>query len=296
MLNARPVARQNFRSMSLVLHGHKVDVPGLDSVDFVDDPRFRLSKSGYRFRTKGTWIRGVVLHTRMGVWPTRVSDKRVSRNWDKVVADRWANSGRMAGAHIAIDSDGSYACLADITDDVTFHAGQVNPYTVGIEMYQEPDGTIYVPTLMACVEIVDILTRELSIQRQMPTTAQISKRFASANIHAPKDKKSLACLPGGKSGRDFVGVYGHRNCTRNRGKGDPGDDIWSMLAVMGYEAYDVDTDDDRRVWKKRQKDMGLSNSLCDGIPGIGTVNRLRQIGKPYGLWVQRPCDVVFDKD
>lgn len=275
--------------MSLVIDGKLVKTNGLSSVSFLDDDRFAL-QIGHRPRRTG-WVRGIVFHTRMGVMPKEIKSWGQDRKWDELVSRRWANSGRMAGAHIAIDGDGSYACLADLLTTATYHAGQVNEYTVGIEMYQDADGTMYLPTLETAVLLADSITRALGIQRQFASEQVICSRFASP-VKGNSKQKSLAYRPDGREGRDFVGLYGHRNCTLNRGRGDPSDEIWQLLAGAGYESYEVDKNEDRIRWADRQAMLKFDEDDCDGIPGPQTVKRLLQIGKPHGLWIPRPGDTL----
>lgn len=279
--------------MPLIIEGRSVavvDVKGnpIESASFLDDKRFQLAKSGYRPR-RTNWVRGICVHTRMGAWPLHLVDESRNRRWDEMVAQRWENSGRMAGAHIAIDADGSFACLSDLMTTATYHAGQVNEYSIGIEMYQEPDGTIYKATLMNAVAIIDAITRVFGIQRQVCSERQLSLRLASP-VRGRTKSANLAYHPGGREGRDFVGVYGHRNCTRNRGLGDPGDHIFQFLKMAGYEEFDIDADEDRHVWLSRQAQIGIPEDSLDGIPGPMTCEALLDQGKPYGLWVCRPTD------
>lgn len=279
--------------MPLVIAAKKypvLDVQGhpLPSSSFLDDKKFALGKSGYRLR-RTNWVRGICLHTRMGVWPIQIQEQGKNRHWDEYVAKRWEDSGRMAGAHVAIDADGSFVCLADLQTAATYHAGQVNEYSIGIEMYQEPDGLMYKPTLMAAVALVDEITRRFGIQRQVCSERQVSLRFASP-VRGRTKSSNLAFHPGGREGRDFVGIYGHRNCTRNRGLGDPGDLIFQFLKLAGYEEFDADADEDRHVWQSRQAQLGLPEDCLDGIAGPMTCEALLDQGKPYGLWVPRPTD------
>lgn len=274
----------------LIIGGEQIDVPGLDGASYWDNKDYAL-KVGSRPRRTG-WVRGIVLHTRMGIWPQTITTATRNRHWDELVARRWEQSGKAVGAHIAIDGDGSYVCLADLMSTVTYHAGQVNEYTVGIEMYQEADGTIYNDTLQAAVILCDVITRNLGIQRQYPLTSEISRRFATptASFSASPSRR-LAYMPDGMEGRDFVGVYGHRNVTKNRGKGDPGDKIFEMLSAAGYEGYDIDHNQDRNVWAVRQREvLGMDEDDVDGIPGPMTLRALKALDYPWGMYVRRPGD------
>lgn len=259
------------------------------STNFQENPKVRLANVSYRKRGV-SWVRGIVMHTRMGQWPIIVKPGGTNRKWDEVVADRWAHGGRMAGAHIAIDGDGSYACMADCLTEATYHAGQVNEVTVGIEMYQEVDGTMYESTLDSALWILDALTRILGIQRQFCIERNLCRRFARPIQSGVNRSVDLAYMEGGAEGKDFVGIYGHRNCTRNRGPGDPGDPLWEKLEQAGYESFQVEKMEDRITWKERQHSIGMHEEDCDGIPGKVTVDALRKEGHKNGLWVPRAQD------
>ena len=87
--------------------------------------------------------------------------------------------------------------------------------------------------------------------------------------------------------KSVVGVYGHRNQTRNRGPGDPGDIIFDALLKAGYKGMNFDSRDDIKFWKDVQTMLGTS---ADGVPGPGTAQALKAKGYAHGLWVNRPGD------
>lgn len=274
--------------MSLVFNGKKVEVDGLTSVDFLDNPKYHIANRGFKPRAENEWIRGIVLHTRMGMVSHCMHSEPRNNRWDEVLPKRWELSNRYVGAHIAIDSDGSYSCMADLITEYTHHAGQVNPYTVGIEIYQGGKGDLYLPAIEACVKIVDILTRELGIQRMFPSETGLSYRIARDGRKPWRRTRRLAWHPDGRRGVDFAGVYGHRNATRNRGRGDPGNEIFAELANAGYEIFSIDAEEDKTVWRARQRKLGV---ITDGIPDLRTRKALSDEGRPAGQWVFRPCDV-----
>ena len=85
----------------------------------------------------------------------------------------------------------------------------------------------------------------------------------------------------------MVGVYGHRDCSNNRGRGDPGDAIFEMLMDAGYESFNFEENEDKETWEDRQKKLGL---LPDGVPGPRTARALIEEGYSNGLWISRPGD------
>lgn len=273
----------------LLFNGKRVDVPGYTVYNYVDKPTLRFSDpKDYGFRST-FWIRGIVLHTRLGLYPQSIVPS-THTPWGFNGVSNASKDDRVASWHISIDEDGFVYCHLDLIKHKAYHAGQVNEYTIGIEMFQNTHGGITQKTLDACVAVCDAITKELSMQRQYATEKVKIKRFASPfQGDSPTDK--LAYLPEGRSGKDFVGIYGHRNCTSNRGQGDPGNLIFDELAKAGYEGFAADQFEDLHVWEKRQKDLGMSIEDRDGVPGSKTTQALKWKGqKPRGLWVTRPGD------
>jgi len=275
----------------LIINGKRYGVTGYAGISFLESPSVKLmSRSDWRPRPPDKWIRGIVVHTRMGLPVYVRAGRGPNLGWDTVLAKRFSADDRQASCHIAIDADGSYACLADLRTVATYHAGHVNEITVGIEMYQGNDGSVFMSTLESCVAIVDVLTRVLGIQRQYPLEKGHCQRLASPTPGASIQTK-LAYKKGGGRGLDFVGVYGHRNVTNNRGLGDPGNEIFDLLKAAGYEGYFIDEGDDLAVWSERQARMGIDEDECTGVPDRKTREYIMLTkARQTGLWVERPSD------
>jgi len=295
----------------LVIEGRKVEVPGVEGTSFLDNPRVAMSDKRDSAPRAIDWVRNITIHSRLGIHPQKIDPNPRDRRWDELVGARVSGDSRTASWHVSVDADGSFACHLDVKAVKAYHAGQCNLYSVGIEMYQTSDGTITLPTLETTVKIVDVLTRELGIQRQCVARDEraILKRFARRNRGRTRSQE-LAYAPGGRSGADFVGVFGHRNATRNRGPGDPGDAIWELFEKAGYEFFSASAEQDLEVWQERQIGLGL-DELADGIPGPITVAAIKNraavdeataacgsdgfrlpynLGVKHGLWVGRPGD------
>ena len=235
-----------------------------------------LSKEDYKPRPK-TWVRGIVLHTTKGIpggHDTRKQDIIVglgpNTDRDKRIVKMWSLDSRHAGAHLIADHDASWVCTCDLVKDATFHAGNVNDVTIGIEIYQGDEAELYLSQLESVVTMIDFLTKIFGIQRQ---------------FHWPYLR--FATTRGLRRGLDMVGIYGHRDCSNNRGSGDPGDKIFELLRDAGYESYNYQLNEDKNEWKLRQKDLGL---LQDGVPGPRTVTELLNRGYKHGLLISRPGD------
>ncbi len=277
----------------IVVNGERTELPGVESYDFTEDSKYRLAMGdGWRKR-RTSWVRSIGIHTRLGIPPKlqlgEREGKRGRPGWDEVFAQRMNRDPRYAGAHIAVDGDGSFACVADLMTAAAYHAGQCNEVSIGIEMYQDVDGRVWMATIETTVALIDLITRRFRIQRQLVRERGICRRFAATNPGRTR-AAHLAFIPGGLAGKDFVGVWGHRNGTRNRGEGDPGDEIMLALQRAGYEAWWVDSGDDLRAWADRQLELGFREEDCDGVPGPITTAELERAGRKHGLWVERPGD------
>lgn len=268
--------------MSLIINSKRVEVPGVKGANFLDNKKLAFNPKHVNKR-KGTPT-SVCLHTAWGKSDQKFEKCTKPYNWGEVIPKRsW---DRTTSWHISINNDGTYACHADLVTAHTFHAKQMNTRSIGIEIYQNSEGVITYESLETAVKVLDVITKELGIQRQFPVEANRIKRFASNNTGA---SWKLEYIKGGMEGRSFSGIFGHRNATRNRGKGDPGDKIFSYLVSAGYEAFAVDQDEDIAVWKTRQEQVGITSGV-DGIPGPATRKALTKAGYKHGLWVSRPGD------
>lgn len=208
----------------LLINGELVPVRGLEVLPPASHggPAFaRLEARDYRTRRPNVqtsdpddlvWIRQIIIHTTLGVWPHGDPLPGAGRGGrDKQIADYWhsttegkASSG---GAHLVVDNDGSVACLCDLVCVEAYHATVSNPWSIGIEMYQEsaPNrGRLYEAVLASTVRLVVALCERFEIPLQIP----------SAYAGAPRQR----LLNGGP---DVVGVIGHRDNTTQRGRGDP---------------------------------------------------------------------------
>lgn len=223
--------------MSLVFDGKKVDIEGIESASFLDDKKYAFTNKR-DFTVRKVKPQSICLHTRMGVWPQILVNETKDRRWDELGVKRASADERVASWHISIDSDGSFVCHLDLITIEAYHCSQVNPYSIGIEMYQELDGTITEATLNTAAKICETICNELSIAKQFPSSNSIIVEFARPDGKAHKTKKR-AYMAGGLSGKEFFGVFGHRNATRNRGKGDPGDLVFDKLAKLGFIRLDI---------------------------------------------------------
>ena len=208
--------------MGVVISNRIFEIPGIVSTSYLEDPSLRLSSQDRRRRKHGE-VRALVWHTTGGYpdqehpTPQRVRPEaapaRALRG--RRVEEMWENDTRCAGSHLILDADGSVLCLADLQEEAAYHAGQANEYTIGIEVVQQPDSSLYVAQIAAVPVLGDWLSAAFGLPRR-------------------------ACYPYTGVRNDILeelGSYGHRDCSDNRGAGDPGDFIMRALLDAGWTAF-----------------------------------------------------------
>ncbi len=266
--------------MGFVINGASEVVPRLPCASWFDDRTVLRLREALRVRPRTTrWIRGIVIHaprageggTGQEVRPGRGA--AAAREW-RALQSR-AEEAPSSGAHLLVDHDGSIVCAADLLAESACHAGAVNEVTIGVEIHRGDQGEVYAEQLAAVARLIDWLTLRFRIQRQIP------------HQYGGRPIARLAL-----GGRGVVGVYGHRDVT-GRDAGDPGDEIFRLLAEAGYERRDFERGEDLVVWRSRQSALARQTGATldvDGVPGPGTCAALRAAGRAAGLWVARPGD------
>lgn len=254
----------------LILNSKEVDVPGLDSVNWTQDPKCPRTTD---VSVRRTWIHGIVIHTVHGKRGVLKPGYKESKR-DLTYAQYQAHTSRDVSWDYTVDTDASVAVSNDPGTHYTWHAGSVNPITIGIELIQDDDGALYEDQFTyGLIPLLHALCDEFAIQKQVPARA-------GSPISGVVQR-----LAGPDLGRDVVGVYGHRNQTHNRGFGDPGDHVFAALLADGFEGFDFDAGEDKRVWKSRQLSLGIPMSEADGVVGPKTIAALKAAGYKNGVWV-----------
>jgi hypothetical protein len=210
--------------MSLVVNGQGLDVPGVKVTSWLDEPkRVPQAKDG---RVRATVPTGVVLHTSRGVPGVIRSGARAS-GVAEALARYQADSARDVSWHLTVDTDGEVLQSCDVSAWMAWHACSANGWTIGIELAQHPDsGDLWSVQVDALVATLDVLCRALRIPRCLPVDG--AGKPVATPVKAWQEKSE------GGRGERFVGVVGHRNLTRNRGPGDPGDAVMAALLGRGY--------------------------------------------------------------
>jgi hypothetical protein len=294
----------------LIINKKPFIVPGLPIQNFLDNIALMLKLPEDGAPRSTTWIRAFVGHTTKGIWPQPLKPGYGPRVDDAAKTNRyWTNNAEAGGAQLIGDRDGDLACMCDVFKTAAYHAGKVNQYTEGLEIWQEQvmvdgkkTGPLYTGQLDNCTTLVDAVTWIFQIQRQT--------QF-----------KYVGRIPRlAEGGANAVGVYGHRDCCglknghATRGRGDPGDHFydWLLKSVdtapdpevgrpashfAGYEPVDYATNSDIALWKPRQLELNKMGAslLVDGVAGPATVKAIQRYmpDMPRGLWTVRPIDAVL---
>lgn len=255
------------KTKGLLIRGHIVPIPGHGDVASFDDTLWCRPPAS---ETRTTWVRQYFLHKTIADDPEFIAGDVGPRDGDRETIDAWHRSGKPDGAHLITGYDGRTCCLADLSFTVTYHATRSNKWSVGHEMKEQPGGGVYRATIGAAVDACVVACRELGIQLQMP-------RLRSYKGH-PMPRMA-------NGGPDMVGIFGHRDNTEARGVWDPGEFVFNALAVLGVEQLDFAAGEDRDVWARRQRSIGMDTSDCDGVPGPKTVAALKTAGYVDGIWI-----------
>jgi hypothetical protein len=194
--------------------------------------------------------------------------ERTAEYWQRKLAD--GREEEYSGAQLVSGHDGIVGCLCDLVRFEAYHATVSNPYSIGIETCELPGGKVYDAALQATVATTLTIVEHLGIQLQIPARTY--------NGHPMK-----RMLDGG---RDMIGVFGHRDNTERRGRWDPGERLFQMLAAHGAERFDFDAREDIQVWKARQATLVAKGYklVVDGIPGPATTAALKSEGYRGGVY------------
>lgn len=272
-------------SGGILFRGQVVPVPGLVAWTPKTAPWAKLSARDYRQR-ETSWIRQLIVHTTKGLWPHKIKPGRGPTGRAQTVAHYWQQDPAQSAAQIVIGSDGEIACLCDVALIESFHATKSNPWSIGIEIYQEADGSVFEAALKSATVLIPLLCNLCEFPLQIP-----SRKYNKTIIERMKF-----------GGPDCVGVFGHRDqawkfpewikdpATRaeypdgyaDRGRGDPGDEIFTrLLEQCGADAWDYDKREDLdrcmlvQQYLNETYKAGLSE---DGKLGPATFRAMRQRG------------------
>lgn len=262
----------------IIINKIQYTIPDLNTLSWKDNISWIKYITDKSPRTKP--IKNIVLHTNEGLNSQLATGIGPNSRIDEALARYQINSEREVSWDYTVDLNGDVICQNDPVIDYSWQAGSINPNSLGIEMVQQNKEGIrylYEEQLKKVVLLIDFLTAALGIQRQI----------AWDKI---KNKPVLTQISRIINFKDFIGVTGHVQWTKDRGKGDPGEHIFIALKEAGYECFDLSLKEDQETWKQRQNNLGIES---DGIPGKKTVDALKSKGYKNGMWVSRPIDQLF---
>jgi hypothetical protein len=231
----------------------------------------RLDRGDYT--TRHGWIRQVIVHTTQGAWPQPILPGAGPGGEGPRYADIWQSDPTHSAAHLVVDSAGVVACLADLATMTAYHAEASNPWSIGIEMVQARDRSVHQATIDATARLVAAICDAIGIPHQMPRGPYRNEPLMRMEVTDHDHRVQLG-------GPDCVGVFGHRDNTSRRGRGDPGDAIWTALAGLGFEGLDYSTGEDLAKGRARQRALRVRGEqlMVDGLVGTASLAAARRQG------------------
>jgi hypothetical protein len=274
-------------SGGLLIRGALVPVLGLTIVPPASHggPAWaRLDRGDFSGISRSAWIRQVIVHTTGGLWPQPIVPGAGPGGEGARYADIWQTDPEHSAAHLVVDGAGAVACLADLVEVTAYHAEASNPWSVGIEMAQARDGSVYQATINATAQLVAAICDAIGIPEQMPRGPYRGAPLRRMELVTAGDAPGRHQL----GGPDVVGVIGHRDNTSARGRGDPGDAIWSALAALGFEGVDYAGGEDLEVGRRRQTQLVMRGEqlIVDGLVGPASLAAARRQG--FARWRDVP--------
>lgn len=198
----------------MIVRDRTISVPDLRVVTWRSgDPRVQHCR---HYRPRKRPVQAIVLHTSRGVEAPVVEVLQSDHGWR--LAHYQATTTREVSWHLTVCHDGTVIQQADLERTITWHAGHANAWSVGIELAQDPrNPAITRAQIHATVAICSAVTEVLRIPRAVCLNPGVIEQWARGGGYAPQ------------------GVVGHRNLTRSRGRGDPGDHVMMALRDAGYD-------------------------------------------------------------
>ncbi len=241
----------------LLVAGRSVVVPGVTVIPPAPNgPSWcSLTAGDYRLR-QTSWCRQIILHTTGGHWPQPIIPGAGPPGHARQIAEMWSGADRGGGdqvhsaAQLIVDYDGTVACLCDLAHVAAYHAEMSNDWSIGIEMSTRPDGSIYQATIDSTVALVPAIGDAIGIPLQIHSASYHNEPLLRMEemhrVNGRPQRKQFG-------GPDCCGIFGHRDNTSTRGRGDPGDAIYTALIDRaGAEPLDFSTGEDLRVGAARQ--------------------------------------------
>lgn len=224
----------------IILGGIPCEVPGAPDTKNPNDHR------DLPWMTDGAPRKGpplaIVLHTTSGTKGEELHTPPPPSERAERYAHYQAGTERDVSWDLTVDLDGtvvqhndpSAPCGAHKHTRYSWHAGSVNPWTLGIEIVQGPGRVVYELQLRVVVALVTFLCDHYQIPKRIPCDAS----------GRPWDKPIFEVVSTKREGRQrrWPGVLGHCNVTTpdSRGPWDPGDHARGALLEGGFEPFNIE--------------------------------------------------------
>lgn len=213
--------------MGLIVDG--VDIPTkYECLNWITNPReiknvVTVGKHGKPRPPEYPDPLGVCLHNFTGTRKLIVESAPRSEARSFAVARMFANpNGRKASCHLIVTAASRVLQLADLKKHTTFHAGMCNGWSLGIESQKDKDYVMTEPCIDTTVDLCIDLANIFNIPKVIPADDRDPFRA---------EDKVIASI---NKTHPYYGFFGHRNCSVNRGPGDPGDVIFERLLAKGW--------------------------------------------------------------
>jgi len=265
--------------MSLVLDGQRIETPGHDTVSWLDNntlPHIGARPHDDGFPRTPDKVHDITAHTSKGEPGPLIETAPPPSTRAELLARYQGNTPRDVSWHFTVDTDGTIVQSADPGLWACWQAGQVNGHSIGIELVQYDDLALYRVQIDAAVWLIMFLCDHYAIPKTVPVDAGCSpwKGIIPELMKAPE----------GDAGASWHGVYGHRNCSRRRGPGDPGDHLMRALLAAGFETVTVD---------RRGRRVAAGAPVCGPAPVPAAV---RLAWPPVPSWIDADEELTDTDD
>lgn len=228
----------------LVIDGALHPVPSTEVVTWLDDAK-RAPPVTDGVRRKREKVQGICLHTSRGVDGGVLRSGARASTRAEALARYQASTEREVSWHLTIDTDGTVLQQADLATWMTWHAGHINGWTVGIELVQHPDSPdLWQSQLDALVAVCATISGVLSIPRRVMVDAAGLPILRPVRALLSEAARSRSGTPLGGRAERWPGVVGHCQVVpaHVRGAGDPGPLPFNALRAAGWQGVVVGPD------------------------------------------------------
>lgn len=217
--------------MSLIIRGHRFEVPGYKVTSWLDDPK--VAPPVTDGRPRATDPIALCFHTSRGQRGKLQPGARPSTRAE-LLARYQARTPRQVSWHTTGDTDGDLFQQADLALWMCWHVEEANGWTIGHESIQHPDSPDQWEVQIASeVAYAEVVCAELAIPRRVIVDSEGRPWMKPVPSLVMKKYEG----PGGR----WAGILGHCHLVPDtvRGPGDPGAHVFEALLRAGFEGVFV---------------------------------------------------------